>query len=186
MDLYTAIRIRAFRSVQVADKEYLIRSMLRWFSKTFFTPFETVEAMPLEDVMQAFYEEKYASMSEDDLEAEREELLVTDEQKLKRIMDEEASDAEMFEMARAIAEDEAKKKAGKKTADATKGQEMISPLRHPVPGLLKQVREAPQANLPDASTKMPPGISMTFMEEDELQAEIARFEAMADGRGKKS
>jgi hypothetical protein len=184
VDIYTAIRIRAFRAVQAPDKDYLIRKVLRWFSKTFHTPIERVEELPLDDVMQAYYEDKYENMSPDELDAERQELITTDEQRYERILAEEANDAEMFEMARMIAAEEAAKKTSKVTDTKPDAKGVITPVRHPVPGLLKQVRKAAEAELPDGPPPetLPSGIKMSFIEDSDLEAEIAKFEAMADGK----
>jgi hypothetical protein len=175
----TAIRIRAFRAVTAPNLEYLTRRVIRWYSKTFSTPIDRVEELPLEDIFQAYYEDHYESLDPDGREAECEDLLTTDEQRLQQILSEEAAEAEMFEMARIVAAEEAQKKARPKSGP--KSEEQITAMTHPVPGLLKEIKESRESDLP-VSKPLPPAIEMKFMEESDLQAEIARFESLADGR----
>ncbi len=175
MDLYQAIRLRAMRSVMRPDREFLIRKVLRWYSKTFFTPIAEVEEIPLEDVFQAYYEEMYEDMSEEDLEAERQELLITPEQRYDQIILEEANDAEMFEMGRMIAAEEAAK--AKSTAKAKIVNQIVN-LQHQQPGPIAPV-EMSETDLPTAPRELPPGITMTFVDEDEFEAALDGFGAMS-------
>jgi hypothetical protein len=177
MDLIQAIRLRALRAVVQPDREYFLRRVMRWYSKTFFTPLAQVEDIPLEDLLQTFYEEEYGAMDPESLDAIKEELLRTDEERYQQILDEEADEAEMFEMGKMIAADEARKRLEAKKAKA----ESISDLKQQKPGLIT-AKEMPEMDLPVAkvrSDKAPEGISMSFVDEADFEAELEGFGRMA-------
>lgn len=172
MDVYKAIRLRALRSVLFPDKDYIIRRTLRWYSKTFFTPLREVEDLPLEDVFQAYYEERYATLSDEDLDHEREDLLVTDEERYDRAVAEEAEEAEMFELSKIIAAEEAaKRRAAKKTSTP----EQLAEIQHAQPEPMKLAEPL----LPALPKVLPPDITMTFMTDDAFEAEVDGFGSMS-------
>lgn len=76
-----AIRIQALRDVLKEPEEYQFRAVFRWYSKTFHTPLHLVERLPLEDVLQAYYEEQFEEMEEPELHHEIDELTQTDEER---------------------------------------------------------------------------------------------------------
>jgi hypothetical protein len=174
MDQYRAIRLRALGAVVKPNKDYIIRKVLRWYSKTFFTPLAQVEDLPLEDVFQAFYEEKYAEMSEEEVEAERQELLTSDQDRYEQILAEEAEEAEMFETGKLMA---AQMRA-KKALVATPQKGNIADIRHQVPGPIRSM-EAPESELPSVPRELPPGISMTFVSESDFEQELETLGAMS-------
>lgn len=180
MDNFTAIRISAFRAVTAPDQAYLIRKILRWYSKTFHTPLTAVEELPLEDVVRTYHEELFEEMSPEDREAERLLLLQTPEERLQKILAEEAEEAEMFQMRQILAQEEAAKK--KAPAPVKPGE--IAPIapRPPIKAMDKE-QELPA---PKKEKELPPGIEMKFMPDDDLEAEIARVDALADGRPQSS
>jgi hypothetical protein len=171
MDLYQALRLQALRAVMCPDKEYFIRRTLRWYSKTFHTPLHEVEDIPLEVVLQAFYEEHFEAMSQEDREAERQDLLVTKEQRYKQILAEEAEEAELFEIGKILAAEEEKKR---KEA-STKKTEQIAEIQHKTGPILPM--PMPETDLPSGiPTVLPEGISMSF-------ADDADFDIDSDGLG---
>jgi hypothetical protein len=175
MDVYQAIRIRALRSVLSPDSSYLIRKIIRWYSKTFHMPLAQVEDIPIEDLLQAYWEERYEGMSEDQLAAEREELLTSPEARYERILAEEAEEAEMFEMGKIVAAEE----AAKKRAQVSKPSDQpLTPLQHQTP---QPIRELPEADLPVTKLpkEMPPGITMTFVDDATFEAELEGYGTMA-------
>lgn len=180
MDQITATRISALHSVEHPDRDYLIRKILRWYSKTFHTPLADVEELPLDDIMQAYYENRVEEMSPEERAEERALLLKTEEQRISEIMAEEAEEAELFEMGRLMAADEAKKKATKVKAKDQKSDEQIAPIQHQTPPLRLRDRDT---ELPSpAAITIPPNVEVKFIDEADLEAEIAAFEAMADGK----
>ena len=100
MDTYSAIRILALKAVMRPDAEYFVRKTIRWYSKTFSTPIADVEQIPFDTVLQAYFEERYGEMSRDELDAERRELLVTEEERRKLITMEEEDEVDMWLMGR--------------------------------------------------------------------------------------
>lgn len=69
-----AIRARALRSILQPDYEYNLRHIFRWYSRSFATPLHHVPNLPLEDVLQAFFEERYETM-----EAQNQDPLIREE-----------------------------------------------------------------------------------------------------------
>lgn len=168
MDVYSAIRISAFRAVQEEDREYALRKMMRWYSKTFHTPLPQVEEIPLEDIAQAYFEERYAEMDDRQLEQELAELKKTPEEVYQQMLKEEADEAEMFQMARMVAEEAKRSRAAVKQKDGT-----IAPVQHAATRLPTMV---PEADLPKALPVPPPDLTMSFTTDAALEAEIAAFE----------
>lgn len=91
MDDLEAVKILALRAVlkPTSDPTYRIRQIFRWFSKTFHTPLAEVEAMPLEDVLQHYFESDYEQMVEDTslspfIDIELAKLAETDHEKMLR------------------------------------------------------------------------------------------------------
>lgn len=174
MDLYKAIRIRAMKAVLDPDPQYTVRRVLRWYSKTFRTALADVEELPLEDVFQAYYEEMYEDMSPDHRDRERQELLITDEERSRMIAVEEAQEAELFEMGKVFAAEEAEKK---RAASTKSGDQKIAEIQHHGTGPFKP-RDLPESDLP-VPAKIPAGISMTFLDEAEFEKELDGFGVMA-------
>lgn len=98
MNFYKALRILALKAAIKPDGEALLRHIFRWYSKTFSTPLHEVYDIPVEDILTAFYEDKYENMEPADRDKELAELLQTPEDEkreaLERDMDE--FNAEMF------------------------------------------------------------------------------------------
>jgi hypothetical protein len=97
MNLYLAIQLEAMRAVRKQDSEYSMRSIRRWYSREFHTPLVDVADIPDEDVLQAFFEDKYDSMEEADREVEVARLLETEEERLLKAREKDEEDAEAFE-----------------------------------------------------------------------------------------
>ena len=92
MDYYTAIRLNALDAVLSGDnQEYVLRHIFRWYSKTFATPLNEVEELPLEDVLTHYYETKYEDMKDIEIDMEKASLLETNEERQDRMrkLDEE-------------------------------------------------------------------------------------------------
>lgn len=80
------------------ESGFLLRQIFRWYSKTFHTPLADVDALPLHEVLEAWWEERYSDMSEEDLEAERQELLQDPADVAAQQLVEDAQDADAQEM----------------------------------------------------------------------------------------
>lgn len=103
MDYYRALRILALKNVLKPDEEYHLRTIMRWYSKTYHTPLHFVETIPIETLISTFYESKYEEMSEEEQQSELELLLETEEQRKKRIAQKDLAavdDYEFFEMSK--------------------------------------------------------------------------------------
>jgi len=61
-----------------------MRSIRRWFSKNFHTPYPVVEDMPDEEVLQHYFEEQYGDLKLPDLRELAEEVLFSPEEREKR------------------------------------------------------------------------------------------------------
>lgn len=77
MNYYEAIKVNALKSVLKPDSEYFLRKIFRWYSKTFSTPLLDVYDLPLEHVLQEFYEERYEAMDDQAREEELADALET-------------------------------------------------------------------------------------------------------------
>lgn len=181
MDLVHAIQLAALRDVlnqrqkdPVPDPDFFQRHVMRWYSKTFYTPLDQVEQLPLEDLLRAFFEERYENMAEDALEQERVELLKTDED-LKR--DARQRDQEAYDMYDAVLWAKRSEELEKKRqAEKKKKQEMKRQGLHvdtPAPksglnaGLSRQSELVSFADLKNLQ-KAPESISISFVPEEEL------------------
>lgn len=109
MDELEAIQLVAFslvaktrRNESSGDPAYIFRQIHRWYSKTFSTELHKVYELPTFDVLQAFYEERYESMEDQDLEQERLELIKTDKQRELEAIERAKDDVEGFQMAEEI------------------------------------------------------------------------------------
>ena len=159
------IRILAMDAVVREPPEYFLRFIFRWYSRTFHTPLHHVERLPLEDVLQAYYEVKYEDMPEHEIEHEIKMLLETEEELRERRRLEDQEEAESLKFAREAAAQEASKVpesvVDRLAAATDKFQQAIKNLQPP------ETLPGPDTKLPDPKpTKLPPDIKMTFIEED--------------------
>ena len=70
LDLLKAMRLCSYGAVKKKDNEYLLRFVCRWYSREFHTPLHLVENYPVEEVLQHFFECRYETMEDEDLEEE--------------------------------------------------------------------------------------------------------------------
>ena len=165
MDMYIAIRLQALRDVLNPGRDVLIRRIHRWYSKTFNTPLSDAYDLPLEDILQAYFEEKYEQLDEADLERERRELTEPPElrrQKMQAVDAVEADDDEFIKMVQKQEAEKALKKA-KEPAPQNKG--------FAIPKEVEMPRTVPQ---------IPPDIQMIFEDPEEFEAESDRMERAGD------
>jgi len=179
-----AIEIQALLAVLRDDPGYGLRKTLRWYSKTFSTPLADVEEMPLEDVFQAYYEEKLGEMDEDALEGVRKELLESPEDKAERMKLEDAEQADADQYAKMVEEEEAqkKKKPAERAMDMLKSPKQGDIVASKVAPLIRKEKES---NLP-SPVPIPPDITMQFaVDPDEFEKELEGFGLMDQPKRKK-
>lgn len=58
-DYFRSLQILALEAVEFQDAEAFYRKICRWYSKTFFTPLDSVEDLPMDKVLLTYYEEKF-------------------------------------------------------------------------------------------------------------------------------
>lgn len=150
MDLVGAIRLCALWEVMNPEpsNEYRLRRVFRWYSRTFSTPLEQVSDIPIEDVLQAYYECEYEQYNDPELEDER-TVLTSEKDELRKREQEDDEFAEMVEQEEA---ERARKRSSEKES---------KPASLPA-------NNAP-SELPSAPPKLPPDIKMVFTDlDDEL------------------
>lgn len=71
------IQVLAFREVtrETPTLEYFYRRVFRWYSKTFAIDVRVVPDLPLDDVLQAYFEETYEGMSDEERMVALQELV---------------------------------------------------------------------------------------------------------------
>jgi len=62
MDLVEATQAQAALAVESQSNDYLLRRIFRWYSSTFHTPLAEVDKLPIEYVLQQFFEHSYENM----------------------------------------------------------------------------------------------------------------------------
>lgn len=86
MDLIKALQLKALRNVMCdsSDRDYHLRYIFRWYSKTFFTPLHEVHALPVVDVLTAYFEERFEGFNEEELNQEKIRLIETEQERKER------------------------------------------------------------------------------------------------------
>lgn len=168
MHLFDAVRLAALGAVAAdSDSEYGLRKVFRWYSKTFYTPLHEVDALPLEDVLTAYWEEHFEQMEEQALEDAVAKALETEEQKKDRITAETLKKIEDDEFFRTID----KKAQEKSAAPITERQDNPAMVTVPNRKLLPESELTPR--IPGTPlTELPPDISVKFVDPDEIAAEL--------------
>lgn len=123
---------------------------MRWYSKTFHTPLHVVEwDVPLDDILQAWFESEYEGLSEDGRVDEARRLTETPEERAEREAEAHLDDQEDEEFYARFKE-------------AAKGEKLTAPVERPAPKMAiaeRQIEEA-LAQIPD--------VTMSFPEEGNL------------------
>lgn len=175
MNLFEAIQVAALWEVAnarrpkpktVGDSGYALRRIFREYSKLFHVPLTEVENLPIEDVLRDYYEEKFESLGQEDLEAAVQDALVTpDELRERQMAEDEQEFYSVQDKLDIIAEEveHAAKIALKKLADIKAG---IAPAPNPMqvarmsaePTLIPTTRTAPDVE----------AIKMEFQDPDDF------------------
>lgn len=174
-----AARLAAFAAVTIDDydAEYFYRHVFRWYSKEFHTPLSDVYDLPLDFVLQHYWEARYEAMDDAKRVAERDRLRETEEQAWKRMLREEADRADADEYAAQVAAEEAQrlKEEAEKTVKGDK--KTLTPATSPIRSLLADAKAPPSFPVPDPSAP-PPDIKMTFVDDEEMDAILEGYGAV--------
>jgi hypothetical protein len=166
MDFFEAIRIQALRDViSGSDQDYLLRKIHRWYSKTFSTPLHEALDLPLEDVVRAWFEERFEGLESEQLEELRQEILETPSEREARLRVADAEAAEADEFAKLVEEEEAEKAKTKKAV--VPQQKIIAPSSEASKVIVEKERQ-------EEPLVIHPDIHFQFIEEDELAAEVEK------------
>lgn len=164
LDYLKALRLLAFRSVEKRDHDYVVRHVCRWYSERFHTPLAEVESIPLENILQHFFEVQVEEMEDEARDELRAQLCETRDERVQREADEaeKAADDAAFEAM-------VKEEAAKKNSNLPLHKPEDGPI---VPGLPIMGQPLPVAfpeNEPAPLRPMPPDIKMVFVPESELE-----------------
>jgi len=153
----TAIGLLALQSVAAPDMAAQTRHVLRWYSKTFSTPLHLVEQeIPLEDVWQAFFEEKYEALEPEELEQAVKDALTPPE---------ERAEAEDRLKTEAVADD-----AFVKATEAA----AAAPVPTQVPQILDTALKDTVNPAPKPEPKLEPDILFEFVDDAEMQQLLSK------------
>jgi len=126
------VYLSRLRITEGVSDDYGYRKICREYSKKFATPLMEVYALPVEHVLQAFYEEMYEDMEDKQLREEVRSAVMTDKEL------EEAQRREDMYDAEAWRDSEKEKKAAKAIS---KIEDLVSQMKEALP-LLKRSRTA--------------------------------------------
>jgi hypothetical protein len=180
------IRLEAMQAVLKDSPELRLREIQRWYSRTYHTPLHVVMAgqeVPLEDVLQAFYEDKYGEMraeaeQDNSLIQEIQDLTETREARQERLRAEDIEEVDQYAFGKLIEEQERNrpKKVAPKLEDLVPHQAATFGGRRTLP--------APDLPVVDAAA-VPPEIHMVFVSEEEMAAELEGFGGMTQPEKKR-
>lgn len=160
MEFFHAIKAKALRDVVLPESkgEYTLRHIFRWYSKTFHTPLHLVDDLPLEDVLRAYFEEKYEGFDQDEIEEEIRALTESKEEKAARLRAEEDQRLtdKLFQ--------EAVEKREAARMEAKPDQAPIVEVQKP------RQKGIAEVELPETKVAEQPLIKMTFLSDAELDA----------------
>ena len=145
MEILEAIQIQALLDVMEGDFLYHYRRICRWYSTTFHTPLAEVDSLPMEYVLQQFFESRFEDMPRAERRTLALKLTETPEERKKRLAKEQAGTDDAFakRLAKKARKEEAAKAAKKKATEeavhngieAMSNKEMVGPPKIPdLPG----------------------------------------------------
>lgn len=173
MNIVKALQIQALANAMLDEKsrprDYQLRAIMRWYSKTFSTALHKVYELPVVDIIQTYFEEVFEDMDIEQLEAKRVLLLETDADRAAREqaeINELANDLAYYEEIRKEEEDrlaklpEAQRKA---LLSETKGSDKETTIVEAMGGSkIRIVADDGQEYEAQAITEQAPVIDMTF------------------------
>lgn len=161
-ELGTIVDIQTIALDQVlkgTDIEYQIRMITRWYSRNFHTPLTEVQKIPVEEILQTFYECRYEEMEDDDLEIERKRLMLDDEGQRQQALIADREEFDMENEGLKIKEEFEKQQAKNESQKISDKLDLK---------LQKTRFSLPEVNL-DSGRRLPkklPNVNMTFNPED--------------------
>lgn len=158
MHHYEAIKAKAMLAVLKPDMDYFLRRIYRWYSKTFHTPLDQCFDLPIEFILQEYFEEHFEDLEEEEREAQIEDLLETPEQRKERRSKEDidvASENDLMEMSRRQNEEklEDKAKGAAKPGLKPKLPEQINKLSDTIKQVADSIKEEMRTDPPDIDMK---------------------------------
>ncbi len=138
--LVKTLKLIALKNTIEPNEEAFLRSVQRWYSREFSTPLHVVPDLPLEDVLLNYYEDHYAALKEADDESLwlKELVMVTEtpDERKQRELNEESDLVSDEEFLRQVMEEEKNKKS------------KVEDHKHTERPALKTNREMPEVELP--------------------------------------
>lgn len=182
MDHFSALRILALSDVAEARRDggtpspaYMLRRIARWYSTEFSTPLHQVDELPLDDLMQAWYESQYEELSDEKLNHELATTTETPAEKLARETKVHQDKLDTWRLEHEDDEDDDldtafRKATGDKPVGPAAGTMAHQPKRPQLP-LQKPERSRPgeEVSLPTATRSVTEGIQKTFIDLAEME-----------------
>jgi hypothetical protein len=141
-----ALRLNAMHAVLAEDADYTLRFICRWYSERYNTPLHLVATpegvVDLEEVLQTFYETRYAQMTDPEKEKEIALLLRTPEEERAEARKADQDEAENWGFAKMIERQVHAKKAKEAKAEAKRLEELKLKQQAKIAG------DAPQGDRP--------------------------------------
>lgn len=164
------LKLLAMHAVVTEPGEYTTRHIFRWYSREFGTPLHVVESLPLEDVLQHYFECQYEELAEEQ-RAETIRRLLIDPDKLSRIKrQEDAEDADAWEFG--------KEAAAQAPADVPINAPPVDPITERFEAARKQVEDLSKkidTAMESATLKepLPENVHLTFEDLDSPEVDDA-------------
>lgn len=176
--------LAATKRIEETPVDYQLRRIFRDYSERFHTPLYIVRTLPLDEVLQDYWEACYEDMKAEDMLADIRRLSQDPERARAAREQEDADEVDLYRMA----QDE--KKASSQAA-LKKLDEVVNRFRNAVvkkEGGIKAGMGGREADLVQP-VKAPPkkleeGISMRFVSEDEVDDDMDALGIMDDPKGK--
>ncbi len=168
MDYYSALRLLALREVvnasrtrpRDADQYYPLRRIFRAYSEKYHTPLHVVETLPLDDVLQNYWEGQFEDMDREELDAEVARVLQDPERLRQEQITEDERDYWTFQDMEELKREQLLQAAeGMKTT-----MEQIAAGFKPAPPI-EHLSKEPEL-VSRAAPVVPEGIKMSFSDED--------------------
>jgi hypothetical protein len=109
VDRMKNIQLQAMKAVVTPDDEALYRYVCRWFSSKFATPLMDVYDMPIDFVLQHYFEDMYENMSKEDRYTRTIELIESPAERQERLRKEAEEITQQVAQVRGIVKPEPKK-----------------------------------------------------------------------------
>lgn len=171
MDLAEVIRFTAFAAVTIDDfdPEYQLRFIYRWYSERYHTALHEVYDLPLDFILQTFFETRYAEMDDAAREKEKLNLLETEEQKKAKLREKDKDLVQMY----LIEKDDEKSRERAKT-------KKLADIKHEVLKPVFSRVDSQESKFPTQKkgNEIPPNIKMEFASKEAFEELLEGFGSM--------